>query len=568
MHFPKIIDKLFIKTYLLTKSNGLNPNLMRLYSAVLIDLLPDKTCSIAENLYKILFDIEQAPKCKFCNTSSVSFLGFKHGYNEFCKSKNCRKAAIAEKAKKFKDKNGHSWGQSTENLKKRKQTNLKKYGTEFVSQNKKIKEKIKETTIKNHGVSCIFKKIKNQGLHMKDKNWLTNYRYNYELKNGFYPGASEESIKKRRKTNIEKYGTEFGSLHSNESKEKAKNTKRTNVKSKIIDKLNNKNIELLEPYLGINSYQNYKFKCVNCGNFFSTYISNSICCKKCNKISISKDEDKIIAELEKYKIKIIRRSRKIINKKEIDIFLPDFNLAIETNGLYWHSEWGGGKDKYYHLNKTLLCEEQGIQLLHFFEDEISEKFDIVMSMIKIKIKKPERIIFARKCEIKEISTKEAREFFNLNHLNGFCAAQKYFGLFFENRLVLGIAISPNRFGNDAGIEIIRLATSLNTIVVGGFKKILKFISLKFANQNIFSFVDRRFSIGHSYINAGFKQVKISQPNYFYVKKKRFSRQKFQKHKLKKQLKIFNENLSEADNMRLNGFDKIWDCGNIKFMLSN
>ena len=43
---------------------------------------------------------------------------------------------------------------------------------------------------------------------------------------------------------------------------------------------------------------------------------------------------------------------------EKDVYIPDY-LALEFNGLYWHSEFG--KDKNYHLNKTLLCKEQDIE---------------------------------------------------------------------------------------------------------------------------------------------------------------------------------------------------------------
>ena len=52
-----------------------------------------------------------------------------------------------------------------------------------------------------------------------------------------------------------------------------------------------------------------------------------------------------------------------INKKktsplELDIYIPSHNLAIEFDGLYWHSEIH--KPSNYHLNKTELCEEHRI----------------------------------------------------------------------------------------------------------------------------------------------------------------------------------------------------------------
>jgi G:T-mismatch repair DNA endonuclease (very short patch repair protein) len=57
-----------------------------------------------------------------------------------------------------------------------------------------------------------------------------------------------------------------------------------------------------------------------------------------------------------YNKEIIRNDRTVLNGKELDIYLPDYNLAIEFNGLYWHSEDYVGKN--YHLNKTIECEKK------------------------------------------------------------------------------------------------------------------------------------------------------------------------------------------------------------------
>jgi hypothetical protein len=75
-----------------------------------------------------------------------------------------------------------------------------------------------------------------------------------------------------------------------------------------------------------------------------------------------------------------------------------------------------------------------------------------------------------------------------------------------------------------------------------------------------------------YENLGFKLTHYSNPNYVYVKAGKitqitelFSRQKFQKHKLSKLLEIYDENLSEWENMQLNGYDRYWDCGNAVYV---
>ena len=125
--------------------------------------------------------------------------------------------------------------------------------------------------------------------------------------------------------------------------------------------------------------------------------------------------------------KIISNDKSIINPYELDIYIPSKNLAFEFNGIYYHSNQF--KDKMYHYNKTKLCEEKGIRLIHVFEDDWRFKQNIVKSMIKSSLGIYDRKIFARKCEIKNISITEYRNFMNENHLQGYTTASYYIGLY-------------------------------------------------------------------------------------------------------------------------------------------
>ena len=109
-----------------------------------------------------------------------------------------------------------------------------------------------------------------------------------------------------------------------------------------------------------------------------------------------------------YFSEILTGNRVILDGKEIDIYIPEIKLGIEFNGLYWHSE-EGGKDSKYHLNKTELCESNGIKLIHIFEDEWLYKKNIVKSRLKNILGLTENKIYARKCEIKEISSRDSKE---------------------------------------------------------------------------------------------------------------------------------------------------------------
>jgi hypothetical protein len=115
-------------------------------------------------------------------------------------------------------------------------------------------------------------------------------------------------------------------------------------------------------------------------------------------------------------------------------------------------------------------------------------------------------------------------------------------------------------------EIIRFCNKLNTSVVGGFSKLLKYFKNEH-NGSIITYADKRHSNGNLYKNNGFEELHDSKPNYFYVKKRDiFSREKFQKHKLKDLFENFNPDLTEWENMQLNNYDRIWDCGNKVFEL--
>ncbi|MFW5847695.1 MAG: hypothetical protein ACOCVF_02135 [bacterium] len=288
-------------------------------------------------------------------------------------------------------------------------------------------------------------------------------------------------------------------------------------------------------------------------------------CSKCINISGTNIELKLIEYLKNLNVKHILNSREYISPKEIDIFLPDYNLGIELCGNYWHSELF--KNKYYHYEKFELAKKNNIKLLTFFEDEILYKFDIVKSIINNNININKKL-YARKCHIKEISTKDARDFINKNHIDGYVSSKYKIGLFYNDKLVACITISKSRYTKN-NYEISRFCNKINTTVVGGFSKLLKYFIKKYNTKDIISYVNLRFYNGNSYEKIGFKKVAKTPINYYYINTsnvlKRYSRVFFQKHKLKNKLKKFNSNLTEVENLKLNNYYRIWDCGNLKYI---
>jgi very-short-patch-repair endonuclease len=84
------------------------------------------------------------------------------------------------------------------------------------------------------------------------------------------------------------------------------------------------------------------------------------------------------------------RNKKFLNESgnmfELDFKLLDHNIAIEVDGLYFHST--KFKDPEYHVNKRLRCAENGVHLVSFTSKEIDENLDLVESKILEAINTP------------------------------------------------------------------------------------------------------------------------------------------------------------------------------------
>lgn len=246
-------------------------------------------------------------------------------------------------------------------------------------------------------------------------------------------------------------------------------------------------------------------------------------------------------------------------KKQLDFYIPEKNLAIEFNGDFWHSV-NTGRDPNYHLNKTKLCQEKGIQLIHIFEYEWNSKKDILKSIISSALGIYKSRIYARDCEVKEVSSKEAKKFLEENHLQEFVASKYRIGLYFKNQLVQLLCFGNSRF-KKGEIELLRMCTKLNTQVIGGFSKLLRHRPY----NNFISYVDLSKFSANGYLKNGFKTIGQSGPNYKYLQGENIlNRFNTQKHKLQKLLgDNFDNSKTESQNMQDAGWYKVYDCGNLK-----
>ena len=293
-------------------------------------------------------------------------------------------------------------------------------------------------------------------------------------------------------------------------------------------------------------------------------------CPKCG-IRLSNSENDLYEYIKTYYSNVIHNDRNILKPYELDIYIPDKKIAIEYDGLVWHSE-KYDKDKNYHLNKTLECERQGIRLIHIFEDEWLEHSDIIKSMLNNVFGITNKKIFARKCEIKKVIPAVAMEFLKENHIQGMCKAKYHYGLYHNNELVslmtFGKTRQQRKFNDDYDNtwELLRFCNKLNTSVVGGASKLLKHFIDEVKPNKIITYADKRWSIGNLYKKLGFTHTHDSRPNYFYVVgQHRENRFKYRKGELVKQ--GFDSSKSEHEIMLERKMYRIYDCGTMVFEMT-
>ncbi|QZI90471.1 hypothetical protein MYOV003v1_p0147 [Vibrio phage 207E48.1] len=253
------------------------------------------------------------------------------------------------------------------------------------------------------------------------------------------------------------------------------------------------------------------------------------------------------------------RSQPCMEGKELDFYLPDHGVAFEMNGLYWHREENVGRES--HVNKKDMGELGGINVVHIYEHQVYEKPEIVASMIVNFVGNSTRVA-ARKCEYREVPKKEAQEFFNSNHLDGHAACSYAIGLYYEDELVCCASLGRPRFTKDADLELVRFASLVGCSVTGGLSRLMSKVS-----GSIISYAKRDISVGRAYEVSGFEFSGMTEPSYVWVKYDTvLSRYQCMKHKLANLLgEGFNPEESEQQNMSRNGWFRVFDCGNRRYI---
>ena len=465
-----------------------------------------------QQIWHYLNQHENIPKCKTCD-KDTKWKSFVKGYTKYC-SKKCSANSEESKQKKI-------------------QTVKERYGVDHISQSEKIKDKIKEkrdNTIKErYGVDNI---SQNEVFANKIKVGIINY-YN----------SSQHLIDK---------------------------------KNKYYDFFKDNGI-IIERFL---SPDLLEITCMKCHKTFETSFSFinqrlhkyditvcSRCLPKAEQYS-GKEKELFSFIRDNYTGKIVENDRSVLNGGEIDIYLPYLKLAFEYNGVYWHNEIYKPKD--YHFNKTNICLNNQIRLIHIYEDDWKYKKEIVKSRI-LNLLGESKKIYARKCVIKEVKFKEIKKFLNDNHIQGFTQSKVNIGLYYDSKLVSlmtfgGLRSNLGQTAKEGHWELVRFCNLKKYSVVGGASRLLKYFIRNYHPEEIISYADKSWSNGRLYENLGFKNIGQTDPNYFYVVDGiRENRYNFRKNILVE--KGYDSNMTEHEIMLSRKIYRIYDSGSFKFKMT-
>jgi len=281
---------------------------------------------------------------------------------------------------------------------------------------------------------------------------------------------------------------------------------------------------------------------------------------------VSKAENELYVFLTNLGFLVEQSNRTILaGRQELDLVIPEKAIAIEFNGLYWHDE--NHKPKNYHYEKWLAAQQAGIQLIQIWEDDWTVRSNVIKQALahKLGVSTGNRI-FARNTVVQQLTTHQAQEFLELNHIQGFASGSYYLGLQDKEEALTAVIVLKKEPKTDGKtLNIVRYAT--NSTVVGGFTKLLKYAERTYQPDSFITFADHTISDGGLYEGNEFIADKELPPDYMYVVKGE------RKHKFGYRLKRFrddpellwDESMSERELAQLNNLPRIWDAGKTRYV---
>lgn len=285
------------------------------------------------------------------------------------------------------------------------------------------------------------------------------------------------------------------------------------------------------------------FTCHKHGDFKQTFMSHlsGKGCPRC-KVIESIPQKGIATYIKSIYTGMVDTNVRLINNKEIDIYLPDKKIAIELDGVFWHST---GCPNYQKLpverrrntalkNQTfkhVAMAEKGIRLITILDAEWERNTEAVKNILHHTFHTLPKV-GARECVLKSINYCDCKEFMNTYHIQGNTPAKYYYGLYHNEELISVMSFRLNK----GEWELARYCSTKS--VQGGASKLLSAFVKEHSPAKIISFCHDRLFSGEVYAALGFTKEK-SYPfdYYFFFKGKLFTRRHFTKQKIPKEFHL-------------------------------
>ena len=494
--------------------NDLSSRLLAAYET----LTGQSAQTVSEAGYFFYNNLSCHPSCKLCQRPVHSYQSFSEGFRAYCSVK-CAKsdpAIIASTRATNRNRYGCGNVSNHETVKqKRSETIKKRFGAEHYFQSHDAKAKAKQTHLKTRGVE--------------------------------HPMHCEEVVKKQKATVHERYGDQFGYFPQRNIT--AFGREHLADATKFADVLLQHGVATMAELCGVSPQTIYAY---------------------CKQHGLprprSRYEQEIGSWLDEQGLNY--RSNVKLDKLEID-FVIEGKIGLEFNGLYYHTTAslaarGIELPKDYHASKLKVCEENGLRLFMINEDEWLERSDAIKARLLNLCRRSSKGAGARKLRIGSIDLKCSNAFVDKHHIQGSTASTiaNYGAFDADDRLVAVMQFSHQR-GTKA-VELIRFCSD-GRVYPGVFTRMLKHAVENEGYQSVISFADLRHSRGDVYSSNGFIEVGRIPPDYRYAKGlKTFHKSSFRKSEIARRFGEPYSMMTEAEAMRNLGYDRIYDCGKIKY----
>lgn len=424
-------------------------------------------------------------------------------------------------------------------VERRKQFYREHYGVEHALQVPEIKRKQEQTTTERYGSTNIW--------------------------------SSEEGKRKIRETNFERYGVEC--FLQSEKVSKMRVERDLSEDNPSYRELSDQTVKILRDRdLFISTLESIPFRERSIDRINEVLqVSSTSCIRKYiaqydvrHLVNYSKSnfENEVKEYIMSLGVKTVNDRWVLGDKLEIDIYCPDHRVGFEVNGGFYHSEM-----RLYHKNKSDRAREKGVFIYHIFDYQwYSDKQKIIKSQIRNLLKLNSLRVFARDCEVRLVSGKDAREFLTNNHLQGYRNSKYRIGLYHKDMLVQLMTFGKDKIiSKSENLQLLRSCSLLDTTVVGGTSKLFSYFVKNYCNNGdvILSYCNASTGTGKTYEKLGFMFESLSKPNYIWfcsynlVTKTRYQCQRHM-------LEGIQEDETESEYMRDRGYVKIYDSGNLKF----